>query len=97
MEQFEIKNESKFIRERFLQYAISHPFIRESNLFKEKINFFKSLIKEKEVLKLYTPDGIVESKVEGMYRDKEKGYTLIKIDSNKVYYLSQIQILGWDY
>ena len=94
LENLQIKNESKFIREIFLHYAISHAFVRESYLFREKISFFQSLMEEKDITRFHTPDGIIENKITKIYRDKEIGYIFVKMDNNKVYYLSQIQAIS---
>lgn len=94
IEKLQINNESELIREIFLNYALSHSFIREACLFKEKLKFFQYLIEKKENLKLHTPDGFIESKIKNIFRDKEMGYILVQLNNDKIYYLSHIQVLN---
>lgn len=94
IEKLQINNESELIREIFLNYALSHSFIREAHLFKEKLKFFQYLIEKKENLKLHTPDGFIESKIKNIFRDKEMGYILVQLNNDKIYYLSHIQVLN---
>lgn len=85
--------ESEMIREIFLSYGILPPFLREINLFREKIAFLISAQKEYRVLKIHTQTGIIEGRVESIYRNKETDYFMIVICS-KPYYISQIEIIG---
>lgn len=86
-------NESEMIREIFSAYAILPPFLRELNLFREKITFILSAHKEYRVLKLHTINGIIEGRVEKVFRDKKTGYLQIKVNSNN-YYISQTEIIS---
>lgn len=93
IEKLQVKNESQFIRNIFLNYALSHSFVREAYLFKEKLKFFQYSIEKENKLRLHTPDGFVEGKVKNIFRDQEIGYILVKLDNDKAYYLSQIHVI----
>lgn len=81
------------IREIFSAYAILPPFLRELNLFREKITFILSAYKEYRVLKLHTIDGIIEGRVEKIFRNKSTSYLQIQVNSNN-YYISQTEIIS---
>lgn len=85
-------SESEIIREIFSTYAVLHPSLRESYLYKEKINFISSVIKECKILRIDTCDGIVKGKVNKLFRCKELGYLKIEINE-KSYYLSHFRIV----
>lgn len=86
-------SESEIIREIFSSYAILPPSLRELCLYREKIAFVSSAIKEYRVLKIDTYDGIIEGKVNKLFRCKEFGYLKIEINE-KSYYLSQSRIIA---
>lgn len=85
--------ESEMIREIFSAYGILPPFLREINLFREKIAFLISAQKEYRVLKIHTRTGIVEGRIENIYRNEETDYLMIMINGRS-YYVSQIEIIG---
>lgn len=86
-------NDSEIIREIFLTYSVLVPFLREIYLFREKVIFLYSAIKEYRVLKIDTPNGIVEGRVSRIYRCKEKRY--LKLDINESnYYVGQIRVIS---
>ncbi|MCI5725783.1 MAG: DeoR family transcriptional regulator [Fusobacterium gastrosuis] len=86
-------SESEMIREIFSSYAILPPFLREIYLFREKIAFIVSMKKEYKEIKFHTSEGIVEGRIEELYRNRTNNYLEIKINSRK-YYVSQIEITG---
>ena len=86
--------ESEMIREIFSSYGILPPFLREINLFREKIAFLISAQKEYRVLKIHTRTGIAEGRIKSIYRNEDTDYLMILLDE-KSYYISQIEIIGW--
>lgn len=97
------KTESEMIREIFASYTTLPPFLREINLFEEKIVFllFEEKIvflmtakKEYKKLKLYTDDGqIVEGRIDELKRNENNNYLEIEINSKK-YYVSRVTIMN---
>lgn len=86
-------NDAEIIREIFLSYAILPPFLREINLFREKIVFLNTAQKEYRTLKVHTNDGVLESRIKKIFRDKETDYLMATLnDSN--YFISQIRIIN---
>ncbi|MGL5964962.1 MAG: hypothetical protein ACRCZR_05810 [Cetobacterium sp.] len=86
-------NDSEIIREIFSTYSVLAPFLREIYLFREKIIFLHSAIKEYRVLKIDTPNGIVEGRILQIYRCKETNY--LKLDINESnYYVGQIRVIS---
>ena len=94
IEKLQINNESQLIRDIFSNYALSHSFVREAYLFKEKLKFFQHSIETKARLRFHTPEGLIEGSIKSILRDSEIGYILVKLDNDKVYYLSQIEVLN---
>ncbi|MGL5656039.1 MAG: hypothetical protein ACRCXY_04275 [Fusobacteriaceae bacterium] len=86
-------SESEIVREIFSAYAIFHPSLRELNLYREKIAFISSSIKEYRYLKIDTPEGVIEGKIDRIFRCKEIGYLKIEVNE-KSYYLSQSRIIS---
>lgn len=86
-------SESEIIREIFSAYAILHPSLRELYLYREKIAFVSSAIKEYRVLKIDTCDGVIEGKINKIFRCKKLGYLKIEINE-KSYYLNQSRIIS---
>lgn len=86
-------SESEMIREIFSSYGILPPFLREITLFREKIAFLITAQKEYRVLKIHTRTGVVEGRIESVYRNEETDYLMIKLNG-KSYYASQIEIIG---
>lgn len=86
-------NESEMIREIFSSYAILPPFLREVHLYREKIAFLITAQKGYRVLKIHTRGGIVEGRIEKIFRNDETNYLMITLN-NKNYYISQIEIIG---
>lgn len=86
-------NESEMIREIFSSYAVLPSFLRELNLFREKIAFLMSAHKEYRVLKLHTINGIVEGRIEKIDRNGGENYLQASING-KYYYISQIEIVS---
>lgn len=86
-------SESEIIREIFSSYAIFHPSLRELYLYREKIAFISSAIKEYRVLKIDTCDGVIEGKINKLFRCKKLGYLKIEIN-DKSYYLSKSRIIS---
>lgn len=86
-------NESEIIREIFSSYAVLIPFLREINLFREKIIFLSSSNKEYRVLKIDTPNGIVEGRIERIFRCNETGYLKLEINE-KEYYIGQLRVIS---
>lgn len=86
-------NNSEIMKEIFLSYAIMPSFMRETILFREKLSFVINSQKEYRVLKIRTPDGIIEGRIEKIFRDKIDNYFRIKI-TGKDYYFSQCEIIS---
>ena len=63
------------------------------NLFREKIIFLSSANKEYQVLKIDTPSGIVEGRIERIFRCKETGYLKIEVNE-KEYYVGQLRVIS---
>ena len=61
-------SDSDLLREVFLAYAILPPFLRETHLFKEKVNFLHSSYKDQKVIKIDSLSEIIEGKVEKIFR-----------------------------
>ena len=88
------KTESEMIREIFASYVTLPPFLREINLFEEKIVFLMTAKKEYKKLKLYTDEGqIVEGRIDALRRNEENNYLEIEINSRK-YYISRVEIIN---
>lgn len=87
------KTESEMIREIFVSYTTLPPFLREINLFEEKIVFLMTAKKEYKKLKLYTDKGIIEGKIDSLKRNKINNYLEIEINSRK-YYISRVEIIN---
>lgn len=87
------KTESEMIREIFVSYTTLPPFLREINLFEEKIVFLMTAKKEYKKLKLYTDEGIIEGKIDSLKRNKINNYLEIEINSKK-YYISRVEIIN---
>ena len=88
------KTESEMIREIFASYTTLPPFLREINLFEEKIVFLMTAKKEYKKLKLYTDDGqIVEGRIAELKRNENNNYLEIEINSKK-YYVSRVTIMN---
>ena len=87
------KTESEMIREIFVSYTTLPPFLREINLFEEKIVFLMTAKKEYKKLKLYTDEGIIEGKIDSLKRNKINNYLEIEINSRK-YYISRVEIIN---
>lgn len=87
------KTESEMIREIFVSYTTLPPFLREINLFEEKIVFLMTAKKEYKNLKLYTDEGIIEGKINSLKRNKINNYLEIEINSRK-YYISRVEIIN---
>ena len=92
-QQMEKLNESEIIREIFLSYAVLPPFLREAHLFREKIVFLNTAQKEYRALKVHTSDGVIESRVEKIFRDKLTGYLKVTLN-NKNYFIGQIRVIS---
>ncbi|MGL6099317.1 MAG: hypothetical protein ACRCZ9_10370 [Fusobacteriaceae bacterium] len=86
-------NESEIVREIFSVYAVLHPFLREVYIFREKITFIGNAVKECRVVKIDTPDGVLDGRIEKIERCKEKGYLKIVI-LGKSYYISQMRVIS---
>lgn len=87
------KTESEMIREIFVSYTTLPPFLREINLFEEKIVFLMTAKKEYKKLKLYTDEGIIEGKIDSLKRNKINNCLEIEINSRK-YYISRVEIIN---
>ena len=87
------KTESEMIREIFVSYTTLPPFLREINLFEEKIVFLMTAKKEYKKLKLYTDEGNIEGKIDSLKRNKINNYLEIEINSRK-YYISRVEIIN---
>ncbi len=86
-------NESEMIREIFSAYVILPPFLRELSLYREKISFLTLASKERRKLKLHTTEGIIETKINKLLRDKSTSYLQIETDTER-YFISQIEIIN---
>lgn len=86
-------NDAEIIREIFLSYAILPPFLREINLFREKIVFLNTAQKEYRTLKVHTNNGVLESRIKKIFRDEESDYLMITLNNNN-YFISQIRIIN---
>lgn len=87
------KTESEMIREIFVSYTTLPPFLREINLFEEKIVFLVTAKKEYKKLKLYTDNGIIEGKIDALRRNENNNYLEVEMNSKK-YYISRIEIIN---
>ena len=87
------KTESEMIRDIFVSYTTLSPFLREINLFEEKIVFIMTAKKEYKRLKLYTDEGIIEGKINSLKRNEINNYLEVEIDSKK-YYISRVEIIN---
>lgn len=87
------KTESEMIRDIFVSYTTLPPFLREINLFEEKIVFLMTAKKEYKRLKLYTDEGIIEGKINSLKRNEINNYLEVEIDSKK-YYISRVEIIN---
>ncbi|MHB9303874.1 DeoR family transcriptional regulator [Fusobacterium polymorphum] len=87
------KTESEMIRDIFVSYTTLPPFLREINLFEEKIVFIMTAKKEYKRLKLYTDEGIIEGKINSLKRNEINNYLEVEIDSKK-YYISRVEIIN---
>ena len=81
------------IREIFASYTTMPPFLREINLFEEKIVFLITAKKEYKKLKPHTDDGFIEGKIEDIRRNEENNYLEVIINS-KSYYISRLTIIN---
>ena len=93
-----LKNEievtdSEILREVFLRYAVLKPFLREIYLFREKLTFMYSSMKESKLLKIDSKLGIIEGKIEKIYRCKETNYLKILINGQCFYY-GEIRVIS---
>lgn len=86
-------NDSEIIREIFSTYSVLVPFLREIYLFREKVIFLHSAMKEYRVLKIDTPGGIIEGRVAQIYRCKESGYLKLNVDESS-YYIGQVRVIS---
>lgn len=86
-------NDSEIIREIFSTYSVLVPFLREIYLFREKVIFLHSAMKEYRVLKIDTSSGIVEGRVSQIYRCKESGYLKLNVDESS-YYVGQVRVIS---
>lgn len=86
-------SDSDLLREVFLAYAILPPFLRETHLFKEKINFLNSSYKDKKIIKIDSLSEIIEGKVEKIFRCPNTDYLKIMIHK-KEFYMSQIRVIS---
>ena len=93
LKELETTNESEIVREIFLNYAVIAPFLREIYLFREKIIFLSSANKEYRHLKIDTPEGIVEGRIEKIFRCLGTNYLKIVVNNHE-YYLSQIRVIN---
>lgn len=91
-DQIQLSN-SEIMREILLAYAVMPSFIRESILYREKIAFIKNSQKEYRVLKIRTPEGIVEDRIEKLFRDEKDNYFRIRV-AKKDYYISQCEVIS---
>lgn len=86
-------SDSDLLREVFLAYAILPPFLRETYLFKEKVNFLHSSYKDQKVIKIDSLSEIIEGKVEKIFRCLNTDYLKIMIHK-KEFYVSQIRVIS---
>ena len=86
-------SDSNLLREVFLAYAILPPFLRETHLFKEKVNFLHSSYKDQKVIKIDSLSEIIEGKVEKIFRCPNTDYLKIMIHK-KEFYVSQIRVIS---
>ena len=86
-------SDSELLREVFLAYATLPPFLRETHLFKEKVNFLHSSYKDQKVIKIDSLSEIIEGKVEKIFRCPNTDYLKIMIHK-KEFYLSQIRVIS---
>lgn len=92
LKEVDLINESEILRKIFLSYAILTPFLREIHLFREKILFLNLAIKEHKLLKIDSPNGIIEGKVNRIFRCQKTGY--LKIETGKEeFYVGEIRII----
>ena len=86
-------SDSELLREVFLAYATLPPFLRETHLFKEKVNFLHSSYKDQKVIKIDSLSEIIEGEVEKIFRCPNTDYLKIMIHK-KEFYLSQIRVIS---
>lgn len=93
LEQSITTNESEVLRNIFLSYARLVPFLREIYLFRERIIFLNLVNKECRTLKLETPMGIIEGKIEKLFRCEETDYLKIKVNKEQ-FFIGQVRVLS---
>lgn len=86
-------NDSEIVREIFSTYSVLAPFLREIYLFREKIIFLHSSMKEYRVLRVDTQHGIVEGRISRIYRCQENNYLKIDIEEQS-YYVGQTRVIS---
>ena len=86
-------NDSEIIREIFSTYSVLVAFLREIYLFREKIIFLYSSLKEYRVLKIDTHHGVIEGRITKIYRCQENNYLKIDIEEQS-YYVGQIRVIS---
>ena len=67
--------------------------LRETHLFKEKVNFLHSSYKDQKVIKIDSLSEIIEGKVEKIFRCLNTDYLKIMIHK-KEFYVSQIRVIS---
>lgn len=86
-------NDSEVLREIFSSYSVLSPFLRETYLFREKIIFLYSAMKEYRVLRIDSKNGVIEGRIEKIYRCKSTNYLKVLIE-DKSFYIGQIRIIS---
>ena len=87
-------NASEILREIFLTYALLHPALRELYLYREKISFIANSIKEFRHLRIDTEKGVIEGRIEKIFRCKKKGYLKILVNNEELY-VAKIRVISY--
>jgi hypothetical protein len=85
-------NESQLIREIFSYYAILPPFLRELNIFREKISFLANAARSGRTVRLDIGGEAVENKIEAVRRSPDTNY-LVTVIGGSDYYISKLRVI----
>jgi len=85
-------NESQLIREIFSYYAILPPFLRELNIFREKISFLANAARSARTVRLDIGGEAVENKIEAVRRSPDTNY-LVAVIGGSDYYISKLRVI----
>jgi len=85
-------NESQLIRDIFSYYATLPAFLREYNIYREKVSFLATAFKESKKVRLDLGGKAVESNIEALRRSKENDYLVAVIEGTE-HFVSSIRVI----